>query len=102
MICCPRPSRVFGSERHILLLSNTTNHTPLENDPMITKVLEDHHLSKQIEEFLPEDARFPLTEAFEFLLGLHPPSGMLREYAKETVRKLATAGNVILMGRGAQ
>jgi hypothetical protein len=28
---------------------------------LITKVLEDHHLSKQIEEFLPEDARFPLT-----------------------------------------
>ena len=67
---------------------------------LITKVLEDHDLSKQIEEFMPEDARFPPTEAFEFLLGLHPPSGMLREYAKETIRKLATAGNVILVGRG--
>jgi hypothetical protein len=28
------PSRVFGSARRIFLLSNTTNHTSLENDPM--------------------------------------------------------------------
>ena len=41
---------------------------------LVSKILEDHNLSKRIEEFMPEDARFPLSEAFEFLLGLHPPS----------------------------
>jgi hypothetical protein len=68
---------------------------------LVSKILEDHSLSNRIEEFMPEDVRFPLTESFEFLLGLHPPSGVLREYAKDTIRKLATNGNVILIGRGA-
>jgi hypothetical protein len=65
------------------------------------KILEDHSLSNRIEQFMPEDFRFPLTESFEFLLGLHPRPGLLREYAKLTIRKLAVDGNVILVGRGA-
>jgi hypothetical protein len=68
---------------------------------LASKILEDHSLAKRIEEFMPEDFRFPLTESFEFLLGLHPRSGVLREYAKDTIRKLAASGNVILVGRGA-
>ena len=48
---------------------------------LLTKILEDHDLSKRIEEFMPEDSRFPLSEAFEYLLGLHPPGWTLREYA---------------------
>ena len=67
---------------------------------LVTKILEDHGLSKKIEEFMPEQFRFPLNEAFEYLLGLHPPSWTLREYAKKTIRKLAKNGNVILVGRG--
>jgi cytidylate kinase len=66
---------------------------------LITQILEDHSLSKKIEEFMPEDARFPLSEAFEYLLGLHPAGWTLREHAKDTIRKLATNGNVILVGR---
>jgi hypothetical protein len=68
---------------------------------LVSKILEDHSLATRIEEFMPEDVRFPLTESFEYLLGLHPPPGVLREYAKETIRKLAKKGNVILVGRGA-
>jgi Cytidylate kinase-like family len=64
------------------------------------KILEDHSLSERIVQFMPEDFRFPLTESFEFLLGLHPRPGLLREYARETIRKLAASGNVILVGRG--
>jgi cytidylate kinase-like protein len=64
------------------------------------KILEDHSLSERIVEFMPEDFRFPLTESFEFLLGLHPRPGLLREYTRETIRKLAASGNVILVGRG--
>ena len=66
---------------------------------LLSKILEDHSLSKRIEEYMPEDARFPLSEAFEFLLGLHPPGWTLREYAQETIQKLAINGNVILVGR---
>jgi hypothetical protein len=39
------------------------------------KILEEHSLSERIEQFMPEDFRFPLTESFEFLLGLHPRPG---------------------------
>jgi hypothetical protein len=65
------------------------------------KILEDHSLSERVEQFMPEDFRFPMTESFEFLLGLHPRPGLLREYARETIRKLVASGNVILVGRGA-
>jgi hypothetical protein len=68
---------------------------------LASKILEDHSLATRIEEFMPEDVRFPLTESLEYLLGLHPPPGVLRDYAKETIRRLATNGNVILVGRGA-
>jgi hypothetical protein len=68
---------------------------------LVSKILEDHSLSNRIEEFMPEDRRFPLSESFEFLLGLHPRSGILREYAKHTIRKFAMTGNIILVGRGA-
>ena len=67
---------------------------------LLTTILEDHDLSEKVEEFLPEDSRFPLSEAFEYLLGLHPPGWTLREYAKETIRKLATRGNVITHRKG--
>jgi cytidylate kinase len=67
---------------------------------LVSRILEDHSLSKKIEQYMPEDARFPLSEGFEFLLGLHPPAWTLREYAKNTIRKLALNGNVILVGRG--
>jgi cytidylate kinase len=66
---------------------------------LLSKILEDHDLSERIAEFMPEDSRFRLSEAFEYLLGLHPPGWTMREYAKETIRKLATKGNVILIGR---
>ncbi|HEX6562985.1 MAG TPA: cytidylate kinase-like family protein [Chthoniobacterales bacterium] len=65
------------------------------------KILEEHSLSERIEQFMPEDFRFPLTESFEFLLGLHPRPGLLREYTRETIRQLAATGNVVLVGRGA-
>ena len=67
---------------------------------LVSKILEDHKLSAATEAFMPEDTRFSLTDAFESLLGLHPGSWNLREYAKKTVRKLASGGNVILVGRG--
>jgi hypothetical protein len=67
---------------------------------LVTKILEEHDLAGRIQEFMPEDCRFPLSEAFEYLLGLHPPAWTLREYAKDTIQKLAIAGNVILVGRG--
>jgi hypothetical protein len=52
------------------------------------------------EQFMPEDAKLPLTDTLETLLGLHPTAWTLKEHAKETIRSLAKQGNVILVGRG--
>jgi cytidylate kinase len=68
---------------------------------LVKKILEDHQLSATMEKFMPKNAPFPLSDALETLLGLHPSSWNLREYADETIRRLAANGNVILVGRGA-
>jgi len=68
---------------------------------LVKKILEDHQLSATMEKFMPEDIPFPLSDALESLLGLHPSSWNLREYADKTIRRLAVSGNVILVGRGA-
>ena len=67
---------------------------------LAAKILEDHNLSARLEQYMPEDTRFPLTDALEALLGLHPVAWTLKEYAKETMRTLAARGNVIVVGRG--
>ena len=47
-----------------------------------------------------EDATFPLNDAVDELLGLHPSSWTLMERTTQTIRRLAMMGNVILVGRG--
>jgi Cytidylate kinase-like family len=68
---------------------------------LVKKILEDHQLSETMEKFVSEDLPFPLSDALESLLGLHPSSWHLKECAEETIRRLAANGNVILVGRGA-
>jgi cytidylate kinase len=65
------------------------------------RILEDHQLSARMEPYLPEDAKHPLTDALESVLGLHPSFWILRQHTVETIRRLAARGNVILVGRGA-
>jgi cytidylate kinase len=67
---------------------------------LASEILKDHKLSAKIERFMPEDTKFPLTDALEAVLGLHPINWTLKEYAKETIRKLVMKGNVIVVGRG--
>jgi cytidylate kinase len=65
------------------------------------RILEDHQLSASMEPHIPEDAKHPLTDALESVLGLHPSFWILRQHTVETIRRLASRGNVILVGRGA-
>jgi hypothetical protein len=65
------------------------------------RILEDHQLSASMEPYIPEDAKHPLTDALESVLGLHPSFWILRQHTVETIRRLADRGNVILVGRGA-
>ena len=103
-------SRMTGAGGHTVadklaeyLQANVPGHAPwtVFDRQLVEKVLEDHHLSKRIAEFMPEKHRSLLTDMFEELLGLHPSDWTLVHQTAETILHLAQMGNVILVGRGA-
>jgi cytidylate kinase len=68
---------------------------------LVAKVLEDHHLDKRAVGFMKEGHKNLITDAIEELLGLHPSDWTFVKRANATILRLAQAGNVILIGRGA-
>jgi cytidylate kinase len=64
------------------------------------QVLHEHRLPATLERFMPEDTTFPLNDAVDELLGLHPSSWTLVQHTTQTIRRLALLGNVTLVGRG--
>lgn len=68
---------------------------------LVEQVLEDHHLSRRVADYMPENHKSMLADIFEELLGLHPSSWTLVHQTAETILRLAQMGNVILLGRGA-
>jgi cytidylate kinase len=68
---------------------------------VVRAMLEDHQLPKHLEDFIREEDKPALKDAFEELLGLHPSTPALVQRMSRTILKLATAGGVVLIGRGA-
>lgn len=68
---------------------------------LMDKVLEDHNLPACLAKFLPEDRVSELEDIMVDVLGVHPPSATVIHQTEETMLKLAEAGNVVLIGRGA-
>ncbi len=68
---------------------------------LIEKVLEDHHLSRRLSEFLPESGKSPLAATIRELRGLHLSASSIVKQTVETVWNLAEGGYVILIGRAA-
>jgi cytidylate kinase len=68
---------------------------------LVAKVLEDHHLDQRAAGFMKEGHKGVVTDAIEELLGLHPSDWTFVQRANATILRLAQAGNVILVGRGA-
>jgi hypothetical protein len=68
---------------------------------LVERVLEEHDLPAKLAEFMPEDTISYVQNAVEEVLGLHPPVLELVGKTTETIFRLATVGNVILIGRGA-
>jgi len=68
---------------------------------LIDKVLEDHDLPACLAKFLPEDRVSELEDLMADVFGVHPPAITVVQQAAETILKLAGAGSVILIGRGA-
>jgi cytidylate kinase len=68
---------------------------------LVAKVLEEHNHDQRIGDFMKEDHKGLLTDAFEEFLGLHPSTWTLVRQTNTTILRLAQIGNVILVGRGA-
>jgi hypothetical protein len=68
---------------------------------LVEKALEEHHWPKALANKMPEDKRSYIDDVMDELFGLRPPSWVLVPQVVETTLRLAAAGNVILVGRGA-
>ena len=68
---------------------------------LIERVIEEHHLPEQFRNFLSEEKYSEVQNTFERLMGLHPGISMLASKTCNTIINLASLGNVIIIGRGA-
>jgi cytidylate kinase len=68
---------------------------------LVEEALKEHQMPERLQRFMPEGATPELRSSFEELLGLHPSSWSLFQTVRETITHLAEAGNVVLVGRGA-
>jgi cytidylate kinase len=68
---------------------------------VINQMLQAHHLPEQLARYLPEDTIPEVNATIGEIVGLHPSLWELVQKAKATMQQLASRGNVILVGRGA-
>ncbi len=67
---------------------------------LMEKVLEEHDLPARLARFLPEDRVSYLEDVMADLIQAYPPSQTVIRQSTETILRLASVGNVILIGRG--
>ena len=67
---------------------------------LVGRMLEDNHLSSSLARFLPEDKVSEIEASVGEIVGLHPSIWTLVHQTNNLMRRLARAGNVILVGRG--
>lgn len=68
---------------------------------LMLKVLEDHKLSPSLAKILPEDRTSYVQDTLADIFKVHPTANTMVKLIAETVLRLAEAGNVIIVGRGA-
>jgi hypothetical protein len=67
---------------------------------LIQYVITEHHLPESTEDFFPEDKPDDIRGAIAEMLGLHAGVQTTLLKTAETIRRLAKAGNVVIVGRG--
>jgi len=67
---------------------------------LMDKVLEEHDLPARLAQFLPEDRASYVEDIMADVFETYPPSQTVIRQTTETILKLASLGNVILIGRG--
>lgn len=68
---------------------------------LIEKVIEDHKLPEVFKHYLSEQTISGIQDTFERLMGLHQGISMLASKTCNTIISLASIGNVVIIGRGA-
>lgn len=68
---------------------------------LVEKVLDDHHLPKRFEKYMPEDRNLEIADVMEELFDLHPSSWTLVHKTCESILRVAQLGRCIFIGRGA-
>ncbi len=81
--------------------ANRTCPWTLFDKNLVEKVVEEHHFSKEVSKYMPEDKISELRDLVEEMFGLHPSEWTLVHRTSQTILHLAEMGNVILVGRGA-
>ncbi len=71
----------------------------LFDQSLIGKIIEDYQLPDSVEPYLSENAKFPMVEALEEMLNLHPSDWTMFNYSAGTIRNLCRMGNSIIVGR---
>jgi cytidylate kinase len=67
---------------------------------IVEKVLEDHNLEKRVADAMSEEHKSMFADLVEAIIRKQPSTWTLVEHTNETILRLATIGNVILVGRG--
>ena len=73
----------------------------LFNQDLINHVIKEHNLPEKTAEYFPEDKPEEIRALIGEMLGLHAGNYTMVRKVAETVRRLAVAGNAIIVGRGA-
>ena len=70
------------------------------NQNLIQQVIDEHHLPQSTKEYFPEGKAAEIRSMVAELLGLHPGVYNSAQKTEETIRRIAKAGNAIIVGRG--
>lgn len=68
---------------------------------IVEAMLQSGHLSPRLARFLPEDKVSEINASIGEFVGLHPNIWSMTQRTNDLMRQLAHAGNVVLVGRGA-
>lgn len=68
---------------------------------LIETVIEEHNLPANFKQFLSEEKHSEIQNTFESLIGVHPGLTKLSSKVCNTIIHLASLGNVVIIGRGA-
>ncbi|HVZ64398.1 MAG TPA: cytidylate kinase-like family protein [Lacunisphaera sp.] len=106
-ITIARQSCSGGSELAQLIAGQLNREAPADKPwtifggNIVNQMLKSHHLPEDLAHFLPEDRVSEVNATIGEIVGRHPSLWELMQKTKETMRRLAMEGHVILVGRGA-